>query len=850
MSSQGTPIAGLNLIAQAVFGLAGAGQGYRTLVAYTNAQGTLGNSTVLSDLVQPTQANGYAPILLDGTWAFANGVSTYTHDGTGSDDGFGNPCWVATGSWSAPVTGVAIVLGSVVQHFVDYNESGAFVSWTAAAGKKLTTDIAGLAGIRFTDVTALRGQLLLSLSGLTAAINATHTAPPARNGIIQPQLTGLIASVTGLFSPGQNNNGSISTAMTGMGGSFTGLFRAAVQAGAPLVLYTDFTDIPTGGVPTAGLISGSAALYQGENGAGGYLSIFGVNFGSFANLGTAAGARVFLGGAEVANYRVLDLAVVSANNPVFPIQRLIVQVGSAAVQALSLGVPVALSVVVNGTASNVNDTFGIPLTFTPVQAPIYFIDETNGNNSNAGTIDAPLKQMQTYTGGTFGGALVPAIAISGGKTNGTQAGTQFVLRGGTYALFNTHDNRFAEYFRNTGSLATLTISGGVKGVNVGALKTTAYPGPILGNTCELPFISNTGAGGFLGSDSQRATVETSPFGTPFSTSLGGYAKFCQHSNLKIAMSSAQTASDAAPIYMDNAADGWRNVNNDLSFAATHSMLSAAISGDGANQRNFGNYIHDVQNQTGADLQNHAIYMDGGSVYNTGCISAFNYIKNITGGNGIQQFNNKIDTATDLAGNPGFTNNIVAYNWIDGTAKYGLNIADSSISGQWYGNVVLNTTLYGIRTNTESSNLALTIMNNTVYNACGTGAGLQTMFSNEWNAASGFIEVINNALVMGAARTGTGISFYNNNATDSAFIWKNNLYFDPEGHASKPTGGTRSGEIQADPKFTTPYTNFAPGSGSPLINTGTTSAHLSFAYDLGLNAQPRGGSSTLSIGALA
>lgn len=146
MPNKGSPNPGLQLISQCVFGTGGAGQGFRSLVAYTNAQGSLGSATVLSDLVQPTAANGYAPILLDGTWSFANGISTYTHDGSASDDGFGNPCWIATGAWSAPVTGVAMIFGSVVQHFVDYNESGVLATWTGITGAKLVVDIADLMG--------------------------------------------------------------------------------------------------------------------------------------------------------------------------------------------------------------------------------------------------------------------------------------------------------------------------------------------------------------------------------------------------------------------------------------------------------------------------------------------------------------------------------------------------------------------------------------------------------------------------------------------------------------------------------------------------------------------------------
>src|SRR5215470_5109651 len=115
MSNKGTPSAGLQEIARRVF----TGPAY-SLVAYTNTQGSLGAATVASDLIQPTQANGYAPIVLNGIWSFTAGIATYVHSGGATDDGFGNPCWYPTGAWSAPVTGVALIYNSIVQHFVDY----------------------------------------------------------------------------------------------------------------------------------------------------------------------------------------------------------------------------------------------------------------------------------------------------------------------------------------------------------------------------------------------------------------------------------------------------------------------------------------------------------------------------------------------------------------------------------------------------------------------------------------------------------------------------------------------------------------------------------------------------------
>lgn len=137
-----TPLEGLQLIAKRVFV---DGPDY-SIVAYTNAQGSLGLSSVYADLVQPASANGYAPIVLDGTWSPNEGVSTYVHSAGASNDGFGNPCWYPTAGWGADVTGVAMVYLGIIQHFLDLRDgSGKLTTFTAAAGKKLATSISEFA---------------------------------------------------------------------------------------------------------------------------------------------------------------------------------------------------------------------------------------------------------------------------------------------------------------------------------------------------------------------------------------------------------------------------------------------------------------------------------------------------------------------------------------------------------------------------------------------------------------------------------------------------------------------------------------------------------------------------------
>lgn len=129
MATSGTPNDGLDEIVTRAY-INGADL---TLVAYQNTADSLGSTTVTADLTQPSTANGYAPILLDGTWAVSAGVLSYTHSTPT------HPKWTATGSWGSNVTGVAIVNGATVWHFKDLD-----VVFTAAAGKSLTIDLTTL----------------------------------------------------------------------------------------------------------------------------------------------------------------------------------------------------------------------------------------------------------------------------------------------------------------------------------------------------------------------------------------------------------------------------------------------------------------------------------------------------------------------------------------------------------------------------------------------------------------------------------------------------------------------------------------------------------------------------------
>ncbi len=124
MATSGVPNSGLEEFARRVF-VSGAAV---SLVAYINAPDSLNaTSTVAADLVQPTVLNGYAPItLIPASWSPTNGIAVYS----------GNTQWSATGGWSAPVNGYALVYGTACLGFKDL--ASPFV---ANNGAKLRPDL-------------------------------------------------------------------------------------------------------------------------------------------------------------------------------------------------------------------------------------------------------------------------------------------------------------------------------------------------------------------------------------------------------------------------------------------------------------------------------------------------------------------------------------------------------------------------------------------------------------------------------------------------------------------------------------------------------------------------------------
>lgn len=613
---------------------------------------------------------------------------------------------------------------------------------------------------------------------------------------------------------------------------FDGYFRSNWPAGdkpmgaitGMLLLYTDTNQ---------GAVSG------GENNKGHYLTLFGLNLApNFAALGTTH--KVYIGGVEVDNYRYLKPAVGTAAGLIgtgvfqtWGIQALCVQVG--ALTGLTLGTEYAIDIKVSGVSAPINATSGAyfvdpdgnNISFTPNPGATVFVSLT-GNDANAGTIAAPLRHLQA---GTTISGLTGALFNSRGATspvaaNACQPGTQIVLRGGDYGADSAFESRWARLMRITGTAPTGSSGSG-------RIHITAYPGAAGANSPEsVVWTGAVGtAGGIQGNDTTRAT-ETTPYGQT------GYCQYIHISHLKI-ISDPASSSDSAPINLQTKGDYWRVVNCDLSWLSTVTGASharaAAITGDGESTRCYGNWVHDIYGDASAN-ENHGIYFDGNLLCAQNSILAFNVIKNITAGNGIQFYNS---IASDT-----FRGIKVHHNWVETTAKHGINISQSFRDGHFFANIVIDSGGYAIISQSQAASGALEIEYNTIYG----WARLETTraaVGSSTDLASGTTKFQNNIIVQAVGRSNTGYSFFSPNGADCTA--SNNRWYDISGNLAVKPAGDAAGSY-GTPSFVD-YANkdFRLAAGSACIDAGTAALTSVGLYDFLL--APRTVNATKDIGAM-
>jgi uncharacterized repeat protein (TIGR02543 family) len=524
------------------------------------------------------------------------------------------------------------------------------------------------------------------------------------------------------------------------------------MAGAPYVHYTDTLSAPTHG---------------GEDNAGGYLSLFGTNFGAASGLGTTT--KVYIGDVEVANYRYLGASKVSGK---IGMQQLTVQVGSLAGAAVGVAKPIR--VVVGGAGSNVDNTF------TPTSGHVLFVSLT-GKDSTAklDDISHPFRSLQNM--GTMTGAY-----FSMG------AGDEVVIRGGNWSDANGVDTTWMRF--GQGSAAR-------NGTASAWIHITAYPGPVNGNAIEDVHYTTPAAssGGIAG---------------PWSSIAGTSGEYVSVSNLRMEVAAGANR-DAAPLNFQYTAGPWRVVNNELGpwVAGSSAVLNAAgVSGHGNGMSVLGNHIHNIAGTS--DLQNHGVYADTTAQNWT---VAYNWIHDVTGGSLIQFNDNEGGAGSYVLPHggtwAGFTGIRINNNWLENAAKYGINFNDQgstkegTYDGQVWNNVIIGTALPPIRINSTQPVQTLRFEFNTIYDCMTTvsGSGNGMVRAEGWSSLSSVAnKFYDNIFALGPHTASATQWFFDAGgtaATPATYDFKGNLYFAGGQKPDLPSTIGDAAAVIGDPLFT-------------------------------------------------
>jgi hypothetical protein len=543
------------------------------------------------------------------------------------------------------------------------------------------------------------------------------------------------------------------------------------QITTPLILYTDTVTGPTTG---------------GEKDKGGYLSIFGKNFGTDPNeLGRSI--RVFIGGVEVANYRFLG------NSKVYKklgIQQITVQVGALA--GAQVGIALPIDVRVSGVDSNTDQTF------TPSGGRVLFLSLSgNDDTAVANDINHPWRHLQNNSNHK-------------GVYYSVKAGDQIVMRAGDWSDatgFSASGPTWMRFGRNADARS---------GTAKAWIHLTAYPKPAGKNKIEpVHYTTPPGAsGGIQGCESAVA---------------GTTGNFIAISNLQMDVSGGAQR-DAAPINFQYSFGPWRIVNNELGpwpAGSSATLNSAGVAGYGDGMQVLGNYIHDIE--ATSEQQNHGLYA-ATTAQNWNV--AYNWIQNTVGGSLIQ-FNDNLGGAGTMVlpdGSvwQGFVGIRVHHNWLENSAKYAVNFNDQNsvkkgtYEAQIYDNVIVGSGWQPLRINSTAPVQKLWFAYNTLFddmrNHQKPGAGYVGLEAFSDKASNKYF---NNIFAFGPNTSPSTQWLSNSGALPGGPAnndMKNNLYSQQDLNPLDPITYGDTAAVIGGAKFTdAPHEDFTTGKNSPARN---------------------------------
>ncbi|MEK6749919.1 MAG: hypothetical protein AABY83_12055 [Pseudomonadota bacterium] len=517
----------------------------------------------------------------------------------------------------------------------------------------------------------------------------------------------------------------------------------------PTVLFTDVVAGPTSG---------------GENNNGAYLNIFGLNFGTAGGLG--ANTRVYVDNVEVAAYKFLGDAKAQAFGRYgVNVQQIGIQVG--ALGGLAAGAVGAIKVVVNGASSNTD------VTFTHQPGDIIFVSPIGSDATGDGSYDKPYRMIQNSTVFATPRAPNPAWARFG-------PGDVIVVRGGIWS-----DAGIDQHFVGIPRQLNGTAPNGK--VDNGYLTFQVYPGETA--TVQLSIANGNHKGGFSGPGSQYYA----------NTHYVVISGFTIEDNDRTPLVSDADRGDG-PINSQKSGEYWRVVNNEMSVKIGEKLQKAAgITGAFRYAKIFGNNIHDVEGLTqptatvNESLINHGMYFDN---YVDDLEIAYNSIKNIRGGSGVQFYGN----TGSICGWPDcYLRKInMHHNVIDATAKYGLNVAMVTVNGAIYNNTIMNSQQPGLRLASNAFDNMIIAYNSFLNVGIGNGENYGAVHSEVVTSSTNRVYIENNIVYTASTAKHYYVN-YNSPGADIGVRLDNNLWFGLA-NAAVPVPSKDISGVLGDPLF--------------------------------------------------
>lgn len=569
---------------------------------------------------------------------------------------------------------------------------------------------------------------------------------------------------------------------------------------APVILFTDAPTVPTTG---------------GENGNGGYLSIFGRNFDLAGIVGGST--KVFFGGVQVAAIKASTATPIGAN-PILNIQQIDVQLGNAA--GIATGTAAALQVTTAAGSSNTN------ITAVPSGGHVMFVSQS-GNNGTfvVDDITHPARNIQLASNANAVTWKVPC-----------HAGDQVVVRGGAWSEVGL-DNA---WWRVTNSVDE-------QGTALQRLHFRGYPGESVVYTTPTGTPPNTATTRYRGGIQGPASAQ--------SGFTGSY--FCL-SNMTL-NASADSAGDAAPVNAQSAQIGWCVTNMAGSWPST---ATDAVDGFHAKGGMFSGHpkdsrillckAHDFYCDQGGASENHGFYTDSplaGAANPQNMEFGWNWALNITGGNGQQFFDNVGNAAP--GGWLGFTGCTVHDCIFDTYGKYGLNLAQSAIGVYVWSCVFLNGIFAPIRVDfygdigTQVLDIQIEAISTYNCDQQVSGSGNSQVLVTHTGTTTGQMKVKNSILCAGPSTTAGGSAWGSSAGGVSWVVFDSNLVYGPSQTTPWGAGsftGTQADAhlVVGDPKYTTPASgDLSLQATSPAIDSAVGTFPVTVPRDLAGLARVQG-----------